>query len=286
VRPAGPNASSSDAQGTGVQTIFRRAATGAVRRIDTGTLRRIRETGALRMIMDTSAMRSIMDTAAIQALRDKAAGKSKTIATVVLCLWAAMAVVIVWVVIGGHGGGNNATASSKATTGAHPATTPTAVKASRPPVASAAIRVLPIAGIVAWGPNGTRDADNPTQAARAIDASTATAWRSKWYTTADFSGEKPGVALLLDMGKTVTVTGIELKLAPGSADYLIRVGNHEVPGTLTTVASRANSGGTVTITLSKPRRGRYVELWITQLPRESTGTYRESVYTIRVRGRG
>jgi hypothetical protein len=267
--------------------VFRRAATGAVRRIDTGTLRRIRETGALRIIMDTSAMRSIMDTAAIQVLRDKAAGNSKTTATVVLSLWAVMAVVIVWLVVGWHGGGNDATASSKATTGAHPAATPTAAKASPlPATIPAAIRTLPIAGVVAWGPNGPRDADNPTQAAQAIDASTATAWRSKWYMTAHFSDEKAGVALLLDMGKTVTVTGIELKLAPGNADYLIRVGNHEVPGTLTTVASRTNSGGTVMITLSKPRRGRYIELWITQLPREPGGTYRESVYNVRVRGRG
>jgi hypothetical protein len=277
-RPAGfsaPGAAQSALAGT--PRPFRGADTGNFRRQgqDTGAFRRIRDTGAMRAIMDTGAMRSLMDTAAFQALRDRYAGKGRVIATIVIACWVVLAVVGAVLAFGLHGAGNSATASSEPTTGvtAHPAATPTA-KSGAP------ARTLPVAKVIAWGPTGPGSAEHPEQVARVIDASATTAWHSKWYRQPTF----PGVGLVFDMGKTVTVSSLKLRLAPGDASFLIRLGNKAVPGTLTKVAARTQSGGDVTVKLAKPSRGRYVEIWFTLLPKDSTGTYQESVYSVQVTG--
>jgi hypothetical protein len=260
--------------------------TGAIRAIrdsgtmrairESGAMRAIRESGAMRAIMDTAAMRILMDTAAMQILQERYAGKGRAIAAVLVGAWVAVAVVAITLAFSLHSGG--ATASL-----AHPRAPslarPVAGKAG---VATAgAARPLTAVKVIAWGPTGAGNAQHPEQAVRAIDASMTTAWQTRGYRTAEF----PGAGLVLDMGKTVTVTGIRLKLTSGDASFFIRVGSRAVPGTLTRVASRTRSGGDVTITLAKPAQGRYVELWITRLPRDPMGSYQESVYSMRVTGR-
>jgi len=262
---------------------FRRADTGNFRRQgqDTGAFRRIRDTGAMRAIMDTGAMRSLMDTAAFQALRDRYAGKGRVIAAIVIAGWVVLAGVGVFLAFGLRSEGNSATASSNPTTSTtHPGTASGSKSGTKKAAPPATVAALPVAKVIAWGPTGVSTAEHPEQGARVVDASAATAWHSRWYMKPDF----PGAGLVLDMGKTVTVTGIKLTLAPGDADFLIRVGNTAKPGTLTKVASRSHSGGDVTIKLAKPSHGRYVELWITRLPRDSSGTYQELVYNVQVTG--
>jgi F5/8 type C domain-containing protein len=230
--------------------------------------------------MDTGAMRSLMDTAAFQALRDRYAGKGRVIAAIVIAGWVVLAGVGMFLAFGLRSEGDSATASANPTARpTHPATAPGS-KAGTKVTSPATVGTLPVAKVIAWGPTGASTAEHPEQAARAVDASAATAWHSKWYMKPAF----PGVGLVLDMGKTVTVTEIKLKLAQGDADFLIRVGNTAKPGTLTKVAARSHTGGDVTIKLAKPSRGRYVELWITRLPRDSSGTYQESVYNVQVTG--
>jgi F5/8 type C domain len=287
-RPAGFSApGAAQAAQAGTPRPFRSADTGNFRRQgqDTGAFRRIRDTGAMRAIMDTGAMRSLMDTAAFQALRDRYAGKGRVIASIVIAGWVVLAGVGMFLLFGLRSEGNSATASSNPSASA--TTRPAASSSTRastqqatPPPATAPARALPVVKAVAWGPTGAATADHPEQAAKAIDASATTSWHSKWYQQPAF----PGVGLVFDLGKSVTVTGVRLKLAPGDADFLIRVGNTAKPGTLTKVASRSRSGGDVTIMLAKPAHGRYVELWITRLPRDPAGTYQESVYNVQVTG--
>jgi hypothetical protein len=242
---------------------------------ESGAMRAIRESGAMRAIMDTGAMRALMDTATMQMLQERYAGKGRVIAAVLVGAWLVVAVVAITLAFSLHSGGATASPAHPRASVAHPA----AAKAGGATTGTA--RPLAAVKVIAWGPTGAGNAQHPEQVARAIDASMTTAWQTREYRTAEF----PGAGLVLDMGKTVTVTGIRLKLTSGDASFFIRVGSRAVPGTLTRVASRTRSGGDLTITLAKPAQGRYVELWITRLPRDPTGSYQESVYSMRVTGR-
>ncbi len=139
--------------------------------------------------------------------------------------------------------------------------------------------------MVAFGPAGTADGDDPQRAALAIAGDPATPWYSDWYTTPDFGRLQAGTGLLLDMGHTVAVTSVRLSLggAPG-ASLQLRAGSRPVPAYLPRVASYSGAGGTVQLPLSTPVHVRYLLIWFTKLPPDPAGTYQASVYKITVQG--
>jgi cytoskeletal protein RodZ len=154
---------------------------------------------------------------------------------------------------------------------------------SAPPVP---LRALIPASVAAFGPDGTADGDDPQRAAGATGASSASAWYSDWYTTADFGNLQAGTGLLLDMGRPVTVTSVGLSLGhiPG-ADFQVRAGDTPVPADLRQVASSSGAAGLVHVSLSAPVHARYLLIWFTKLPPDPSGTYQVSVYKITVQGR-
>jgi Helix-turn-helix domain len=171
-----------------------------------------------------------------------------------------------------------------------PSSTPTAhVNSAQPspPASAAAVatKLLTPASVTAFGPAGTADGDNPAIALRAIGTDPATPWYSDWYTTPDFAGLQPGTGLLLDLGRTVTITSVRLSLGanPG-ADLQLRAGSQAVLADLRQVASSADAHGTVRLLLSSPVRARYLLIWFVRLPPDSSGTYQVSVSGIKVRG--
>ncbi len=87
-------------------------------------------------------------------------------------------------------------------------------------------RALAPVSAVAFGPGGPGQGDNPQRAGLAIDGSRRTAWRSDWYTTAEFGNLESGTGLLVDMGRRVTVTAAQITLGglPG-ASLQLRAGN-------------------------------------------------------------
>ena len=139
------------------------------------------------------------------------------------------------------------------------------------------------ASAAAFGPHGT--GDDPQNAHLAIDGLRGTAWRTDWYTTAQFGNLYAGTGLLVDMGRPVTVTGIRVTLgaAPG-VQFQIRVGEQPNLGALRPVADSAGPGGIVRLGLSRPTRGRYVLVWFTKLPRDAAGTYQAALFGIGVKG--
>ena len=254
----------------------------------------------MRSIMDTNAMRTLMDTAAMQMLRERFARRGRLIASLVAVAWLAASVAVVFVLTSHNGHGTpKASPSSAATvsTGVAGVGTGPGVASPRPSVrpgktrdkttgrTTARVAVLPVASVAAFGPDGTSDGDNPAMAAFVIADDGMRPWQTKWYGTAHFGALQSGTGLLLDMGKTVTVTKVTLNLTAGSADVIIRVGNSPVPGTFTEVAERTGIGGTASLSAAKAARGRYVEVWFTSLPQDAAGTYQESVYGVQVTGR-
>jgi len=153
------------------------------------------------------------------------------------------------------------------------------------PPASPAPQTLSAASVAAFGPAGTADGDDPQNAARATSGNPATPWSSDWYTTSDFGHLQTGTGLLLDMGRTVTVSSVRLSLgASRGASLELRAGPSPALADLHTVATSAGPGGTVELSLASPVQARYLLIWFTKLPPDSTGTYQASIYAITVRG--
>ena len=121
-----------------------------------------------------------------------------------------------------------------ASTAAAPTATPT------PSATPVAAQALSPASVAAFGPAGTADGDDPQQAALALGGSPGSPWTSDWYATASFGELQSGTGLLLDMGRTVTITSVRLRLAAASgADLQLRVGTRAVPADLHQVAGSA-----------------------------------------------
>jgi hypothetical protein len=173
------------------------------------------------------------------------------------------------------GGASTAPRSATATPAPSAAASPASQPASRP---------LEVVSVVAFGPGGTSDGDNPGLASRILDVSTDQPWYTQWYATPEFGGLRSGTGLLLDLGETVTVRDVQLVLgAEPGADIQVGVGNS--PSTdLPTMASTSGAGGTVRLTATAPARGRYVLIWFTQLPPDGQGHYQVSVYSATVDG--
>jgi transcriptional regulator with XRE-family HTH domain len=152
------------------------------------------------------------------------------------------------------------------------------------PASSAAVAVNP-ASVVAFGPDGTGDGDNPQLAFLAVDHNPATAWTTDWYGTPNFPSLQPGTGLLLDIGHEVTITSAEVTLGSAAGGgFQMRVGNAPVLADLHEVAVAMNARGALGVRFAAPVRARYVLIWFTALPPSGLGTFQASVYNITVKG--
>jgi len=165
------------------------------------------------------------------------------------------------------------------------ASTGPAAPSATPSASAVAAQALVPASVAAFGPAGTADGDNPQLASLAVGGNPATPWYSQWYATPDFGKLKAGTGLLLDMGRTVTVSSVRFSLVSHSgADLALRAGSKPALSSLPQVASASNAGSTVHFHLSAPVHVRYLLIWFTKLPPDSAGTYQASAYKIIVQG--
>jgi cytoskeletal protein RodZ len=182
---------------------------------------------------------------------------------------------------GSTGPANTASASQGP---ASPGPASRAAAASAPPPSPAA-QTLAAASVAAFGPAGTADGDDPQRASFALAGHAATPWYSDWYATSDFGHLQAGTGLLLDMGRTVTISSVRLSLGTArGASLELRVGSRPVLAGLHTVATAADASGTVELSLKSPARARYLLIWFTKLPPDNSGTYQAAVYAIHVTG--
>jgi cytoskeletal protein RodZ len=186
--------------------------------------------------------------------------------------------------------GGHATASPAAVTQpAHHAARHPAHAAARPkptpsPAAAQLTSLTPVS-VTAFGPDGAGQGDNPAQASLAIGNDPATPWNTDWYATANFGNVQSGTGLLLNMGKPVTVTSVEITLGstPG-ADLQLRTGNVAQLADLKTVGTATNAGGVLHLQLATPAQGQYLLIWFTKLPPNSSGTFEAFVSGVSLKG--
>jgi len=182
------------------------------------------------------------------------------------------------------GGHTNAPASAPAVQGSTAGASATSPTPSASSPSPAPTQALAPASVAAFGPAGLADGDDPQGAALAVAGDPARPWISQWYATAQFGALKNGTGLLLDMGRTVTVSSVRVSLVNSGADIDLRAGSRPDLAFLPRVAGASNAGGTVRLRPGTPVHARYVLIWFTKLPPDNVGTYRASVYRITVQG--
>jgi putative peptidoglycan lipid II flippase len=140
----------------------------------------------------------------------------------------------------------------------------------KPPAA----RALSLTAVGALDPEGDgRESDE--LAPLAVDGDAATAWRTERYS----NFFKEGVGLVLDAGRTVTITRVDV--STGTPGYIAEVRAGPTPsGPFRTISPSRTVNGQTAFP-GRGRKGRYVVVWITGLP---DGTAAD-VAEVRLRGR-
>jgi Helix-turn-helix domain len=185
--------------------------------------------------------------------------------------------------------GQRAVTDNDATPGApkparkgNPAAPSPAAAAPSPASAAPAQRLTPVS-VSAFGPGG---GDDPQNAQHAIGGRPGAGWITDWYTTARFGNLYSGTGLLLDMGRPVTLSAVQIALGTArGASLQLRVGAAPALAALPAVAHKADTGGVVRFRLATPARGRYVLIWFTRLPPDPAGTFRAEIWNVRLEGR-
>jgi transcriptional regulator with XRE-family HTH domain len=182
----------------------------------------------------------------------------------------------------GHGRPSPAAKASHPAAAA-PSATPRASpsQAPSPAPAQSAQSLAPVRA-TAFGPNG---GDNPQLAHLVIAGRPAAGWHSDWYTSARFGNLYPGTGVLLNMGRTVAITGARINLGHASgASLQLRVGGKPALAYLPAVAHASRARGMVRFHLSHPARGRFVLVWFTRLPADRSGSFQAHVHSVSQQG--
>jgi serine/threonine protein kinase len=204
-------------------------------------------------------------------------GPSRALMTTVIVLVLAVVAVLVWVL----GFRKSGPASAG---GANPSTSASAPAASTvlKPVSDTTFNIL-----------GSDNEDAPDKA-NAIDGSASTFWHTDSYQNhANFGNLKTGTGLLIDMGKqvqlsqvqvsvgTICCTTAEIYLGNSPAMSKTALSNFDLVGKQTT------GMGNLTYSVSAKTTGRYVLIWLTgNLPPDpdQSGHYQGRIYNVVVRG--
>jgi murein biosynthesis integral membrane protein MurJ len=161
------------------------------------------------------------------------------------------------------------------------------------PSASPSVSALAIVAADDFDPrsDGGSAAENPRQTARAHDGSDDTAWRTERYRGLPaFGGLKPGVGLVLDLGKEVTVSQVTVALEGAETTGELRVPAE--PATAAPMKSAdawrrvATLSPGVTEAAFAPERTRFVLVYLTSLSPISGGYFRGGITEVEVRGVG
>ncbi|MFE3033596.1 protein kinase family protein [Streptomyces canus] len=127
--------------------------------------------------------------------------------------------------------------------------------------------------------------EKPSDIQKAYDSDASSYWQTDYYAGADFGNLKPGLGIILDLGKvqdigkvTVTFMGdTSVELRAASSDASSR------PTTFDAYTKVAEGSGTgVPLKPDKAVKSRYLLVWLTKLPLTEEGTYRGRVADIKV----
>lgn len=210
---------------------------------------------------------------------------SRAVVIVVIALVIAAVAAAAWVMTnnGSKSGGSHASGTS----------TPGTKTSIAPPAAGAAV-LTPVGdstfNIFGSPPGNTED---PAHAGNAIDNNPDTYWATSYYFSPNFGGLKSGTGLLIDMGREVRLSQVEVQFGTvGSTTAEIYLGNSNAMSStalsnFTKVAPVATASGDHVYPIHSSATGRYVLIWLTgNLPPDpqSSGNYQARIYNVVIRG--
>jgi hypothetical protein len=145
-------------------------------------------------------------------------------------------------------------------------------------------------GFDALNPNGDAGDENSNQAQNVLDGSKA-GWSTQWYRTAQFGGLKAGTGFILDLGSAQKVGSLQVTFGTAQgADVQILEGNSDarskanLDSMMPPVASGTNVSGTWTVNVTHPVNARYLVIWFTRLPPDSSGHFEAQIFKVVIRG--
>lgn len=132
--------------------------------------------------------------------------------------------------------------------------------------------VLTVAGVRDFDPAGD-GREQPGSVGLVFDRDPSTAWETDTYKSRRLGGLKPGVGLLVDLGRMQKVGRVALAWTTAGTTVELRVS--DVASTsadeFRTVARVADSPRTVALVPTAPTTARYLLVWITELPPAGRG---------------
>ena len=158
--------------------------------------------------------------------------------------------------------------------------------------AAAAVPLRPV-GVAVYNPLGSSSDDDPSDALKAADGNASTFWHTSYYLGhSQFGNLKKGTGLILDMGRPVRLSQVTVQFGATCCTHVaIEVGNSNTVSsatlsTFTTVQSSSAAHGSTTFDVTKPVTGRYLLIWITDLPplADNPGRYETLIYNVAVHG--
>ncbi len=168
------------------------------------------------------------------------------------------------------------------------APTPTGRPHPTSSVAAASARPLTPVSANSFDQTGT---DDPGDARYAIDGSKSTAWHTDYYVGySTFGNLKKGAGLILDMGKQVRLSQVAVQFGTSCCTHVeIEIGNTPTPSALNTfteLQSSTTAAGNTIFNVTSKASGRYVLIWITDLPPETgySNQYEAFIYNVTVHG--
>ena len=162
---------------------------------------------------------------------------------------------------------------------------------SQKPSSSAQAQGSPVelAGVSDFDPLADPPEENPDEAPNAIDGDAATSWTTSTYRgDPALGGLKPGVGLMVDLGKDQEVRSVTVRFkgAPTSFEvYAAPAGVTEPPDSidqLDKVGAKKDAPQRATVQLDPSANTRYVLVWLTKLP-EVAGGFKGEITDITVR---
>src|SRR6266516_4130529 len=157
--------------------------------------------------------------------------------------------------------------------------------------AAAAGPLTPVSATV-YNPLGSSSDDDPADAPTAIDGNPSTFWHTSYYLGHQFGNLKKGTGLILDMGRPVRLSQLTVQFGTSCCTHvMIEVGNSNTasaaaPSTFTAVQSSSAAQGSTTFNVTNKATGRYVLIWITDLPAlaSNPGRYETMIYDVTAHG--
>jgi hypothetical protein len=171
--------------------------------------------------------------------------------------------------------------------------TPSQSLSSSPSSSSAAAVALKPVSATVYNPLGDSTDDDPADAQNVIDGNASTGWHTSFYYTHLFGNLKKGTGLILDLGRPVRLSQVTIQFGTSCCTHVqIELGNSSsgskadpLPG-FTQVQSSAAAVNSTTFNVTSKATGRYLLIWITDLPplASQSGRFETLISDVAVRG--